>query len=100
MATITVTRAQVEKLLGNGATKHSAKTIARGIGSIIAKKLFYQKYSAIDLGKINVNKSWDGNWLEITFTKSDDLQSTDTMVTAAAESIKRLFENPEVNADL
>ncbi len=44
MATITVTRAQVEKLLGTGAAKHSAKTLARNIGGIIAKKLFNQKY--------------------------------------------------------
>ncbi len=100
MATITVTRAQVEKLLGTGAAKHSAKTLARNIGGIIAKKLFNQKYKAVDLEKIAVNKHWDGKFIDMTFVQSADPQSTDATVAATADSIKRFFENPEANSDL
>ncbi len=100
MATITVTREQVEKLLGSGSARHSAKTLARDIGGVIAKKLFNQKYKAVDLEKIAINKSWDGRFIEMTFVRSDDPQSTDAMVAATAEGIKRFFENPKANSDL
>ncbi len=98
MVTITVTRDQVERILGSGNARHSPQTLARQIGEVIARKFHVPEFGSLDISKIQVDKAWDGRTIKLTFAPEPDSPYKD--IESAAQRVLNFFKNPESRHDI